>query len=117
MEDMEKTAIEKRKDIICDLIEDERYVPMKEKELAMLLQVSREDRQELHRLLEELLAEGRLTVNAQGKYKKPDGQTLIGTFISHAKGFGFVEIEGRAEDLFVPPEMTGGALHRDTSRL
>lgn len=114
MIDMEKIAAEKRKDIICELMEDDRYVPMKEKELAMLLQVSREDRQELRRLLEELLTEGRLTVNAQGKYKKADGQTLVGTFISHAKGFGFVEIEGRQEDLFVPPEMTGGALHGDT---
>lgn len=114
MKNMEKIATDKRKEIICELMEDDQYVPMKEKELAMLLQVSREDRQELRRLLEELLAEGRLTVNAQGKYRKADGQTLIGTYISHAKGFGFVEIEGSQEDLFVPPEMTGGALHRDT---
>lgn len=113
MEEMEITA-ENRKDRICELMTDQQYVPMKEKELAMLLQVSREDRQELHRLLEELLTEGRLTVNAQGKYKKSDGHTLTGTFISHGKGFGFVEIEGREEDLFVPAEMTGGALHRDT---
>lgn len=114
MKNMEKIATDKRKEIICELMEDDQYVPMKEKELAMLLQVSREDRQELRRLLEELLAEGRLTVNAQGKFRKADGQTLIGTYISHAKGFGFVEIEGSQEDLFVPPEMTGGALHRDT---
>ena len=90
MKNMEKIATDKRKEIICELMEDDQYVPMKEKELAMLLQVSREDRQELRRLLEELLAEGRLTVNAQGKYRKADGQTLIGTYISHAKGFGFV---------------------------
>ena len=38
---------------------------------------------------------------------------LTGTFISNAKGFGFVEIEGREEDLFIPEEKTGGAFHRD----
>lgn len=55
--------------MICDLVADKQYIPMKEKELAMLLQVSREERQELHRLLEELLAEGRLTVSAQENTK------------------------------------------------
>ncbi len=113
MEDMEITA-ENRKDRICELMSDQQYVPMKEKELAMLLQVSREDRQELRRLLEELLTEGRLTVDARGKYKKADGHTLTGTFISHGKGFGFVEIEGREDDLFIPAGMTEGALHGDT---
>ena len=89
----EETAAEKRKDILCELVADKQYVPMKEKELAMLMQVPREERGELHRLLEELLAEGRLNVNAQGKYKKPEGQILTGIFASHAKGFGFVEVE------------------------
>ncbi len=109
----EETAAEKRKDLLCKLAADKQYVPMKEKELAMLIQVPREERGELHRLLGELLAEGRLTVNAQGKYKKPDGQILTGIFVSHAKGFGFVEVEGMQEDLYIPQDMTGGAFHGD----
>ena len=31
---------EKRKKVICDLVNDELYVPMKEKELAIFLQVA-----------------------------------------------------------------------------
>ena len=46
------------------------YVPMKEKELAMLLQVQESDRPELKRLLEELVSEGRLDRTARGKYVK-----------------------------------------------
>ena len=111
---MESKDTEQRKKMICELVADQVYVPMKEKELAMLLQVPREERPVLHRILEELLTEGQLTVTAQGKYKKADGRVLTGTFISHAKGYGFVEIEGWQEDLFVPEEMTGGAFHRDT---
>lgn len=111
---MESKDTEQRKKMICELVADQVYVPMKEKELAMLLQVPREERPALHRILEELLTEGQLTVTAQGKYKKADGRILTGTFISHPRGYGFVEIEGRQEDLFVPEEMTGGAFHRDT---
>ncbi len=113
MENMEdKNVSERRKDIICDLVSQESYIPMKEKEIAILLQVAREERPKLRQILEELLTEGRLVCDAQSRYRKPDGNVLTGTFISHAKGFGFVEVEGQ-EDLFIPQEMTGGAFHRD----
>ena len=46
---------EKRKKMICDLMNDPAYVPMKEKELAVLLQVAKEDREEFRTLLRELL--------------------------------------------------------------
>ena len=31
---------------------------------------------------------------------------LTGTFISNARGFGFVEVEGREQDLFIPAWQT-----------
>ena len=105
---------EKRKKVICDLANDEMYVPMKEKELAVFLQVSKEDREEFRIILQELLAEGKLQQTAKGKYVKGDNQQLIGTFISNAKGFGFVEIEGREDDLYIPEDKLGGAFHKDT---
>ena len=43
---MDKT-IEKRKKVIYDLICDDLYVPMRFKELAMLLQVPKDQRNEL----------------------------------------------------------------------
>lgn len=105
---------EKRKKVICDLVKDDFYVPMKEKELAMFLQVSKEDREEFREILQELLAEGKLTLTVKGKYMKSNGKVLTGTFISNAKGFGFVEVEGRDEDLFIPEDKQGGAFHKDT---
>ena len=41
-------------------------------------------------------------------------ELIVGTFISHQKGFGFVEVEGAEEDYFIPAEYTGGAFHQDT---
>lgn len=108
-----ENSAEKRKKVICDLVNDPVYVPMKEKELAMLLQVSKEDREEFRRLLQELLAEGKLMLTVKGKYMKSNGKVLTGTFISNSKGFGFVEIEGREEDLFIPEDKTNGAFHKD----
>ena len=112
-ESKEKDSREKRKKVICDLVKDSLYVPMKEKELAMLLQVSKEDREEFKSILQELLAEGKLMLTLKGKYQKSNGSVLTGTFISNAKGFGFVEVEGRTEDLYIPEDKTGGAFHLD----
>ena len=105
---------DKRKKVICDLVRDEMYIPMKEKEMAVFLQVSKEDKQEFHSILEELLAEGKITLTAKGKIMKSDGKFLTGTFISNAKGFGFVEVEGREEDLYIPEDKVNGAFHKDT---
>ncbi len=109
---------DKRKKVICDLLHDELYVPMKEKELAMMLQVAKEDREEFKRLLDELLNEGKIQLTKRGKYIKADGkalkQCIIGKFISHPRGFGFVEVEGQDEDYYVPEGKTNGAFHQDT---
>lgn len=110
---MKKTFEEHRK-IILDLLSDELYVPMKEKELAILLQVEPEDRPELKDVLNSLLEEGLITISKRGKYTKQEVKPITGTFISHQKGFGFVEVEGEAEDYFIPAEHTGGAFHQDT---
>lgn len=118
---MEQKTQERRKKLICELVEDELYVPMKEKELAIFLQVKPEERAELKQILEELLAEGKLQITKRGKYLKGDGkkqdEELIGTFISNSRGFGFVEIEGREQDLFIPESGVNGAFHKDIVRV
>ena len=110
----EKRSMAARKKMICDLVEDALYVPMKEKELAVLLQVAREEREALREVLGQLLAEGKLEQTPRGKYVKASGRMLTGTFLGNAKGFGFVEVEGREEDLYIPEGKTKGAFHRDT---
>ena len=110
---------DKRKKVIMDLVSAEFYVPMKEKELAVMLQVSKDDRGELNRILNELLAEGKLSLTKKGKFikAKHSDRELIGTFISHPKGLGFVEIDGRDEDLYIPENFVNGAFHKDTVRV
>ncbi len=95
-------------------MEESSYVPMREKELACIMQVEPEDRPELKRILQELLAEGKVQINKRGRYSKPEQQQLTGVFTSHQKGFGFVQIDGREEDLYIPEDQVNGAYHLDT---
>ncbi len=109
---MEQT-FEKRKKIIYEFICDEFYVPMKLKELAILLQVPKDQRNELKKVLDSLEAEGKVHVSSKGKYSKGEAKRLVGTFTSHARGFGFVTIEGEAEDIFISEDDMNGAFHND----
>ncbi len=104
---------EQRKQKIYEFICDEFYVPMKLKELAILLQVPKEQRNELKKVMDSLEAEGKVRVTSKGKYIKNDNQPLVGTFIAHARGFGFVTIEGQEEDIFIGEDDINGAFHND----
>ena len=42
---------------------------------------------------------------------------MEGKFVSHPKGFGFVEIEGREEDLYIPESFVKTALHGDVVKV
>lgn len=109
---MTAEQLNQRKKIILELLDDAFYVPMKEKELAVFLQVSREDRNDLKICLDELVREGKITISAKGKITKGE-KRLIGTFISNRRGFGFVHVEGMEDDLFIPEDETHGAFHND----
>ena len=111
MDNQDKFA--ERKNMIDHLMHDPLYVPMKEKELAMLLQVGKEERQELHEVLQALMDEGRIMVTSKGKYQIGDGTFVTGTFISNERGFGFVEVPDRADDVFIPESKTKGAFLKD----
>ncbi len=102
------------KNKILALFNDPAFVPMKEKELAVLMQVSAEDRPVLKKCLEELLAEGQITVSKRGKYSLPTAETLEGVYSSSGHGYGFVSVEGVEGDFFISEKNTGTALHGDT---
>ena len=53
----------------------------------------------------------------KNKKEQPKGIQAEGTFIGHPKGFGFVEIEGQDEDIFIPESDTGTAMHQDKVRI
>ena len=109
---MEQEKLEQRKQTIYGLICDDLYVPMKIKEIAILLNIPKEQRDELEEVLNALLEEGKIELSKKGKYSKARNKLIIGHFVGHTRGFGFVEQE-EGEDIFIPETQTGGAMHGD----
>ncbi len=118
---MEKEIRKKRKERILQLLSDPLYVPMKQKELAILMQVAGTDREEFSLTIQELHNESMIEITKRGKImlseKKNKAGTgtgaIQGTYISNPRGFGFVEVEGQEEDYFIPGPFMGGAMHQD----
>ena len=105
---------DKRKKVVYDLICDDLYTPMKFKELAMLLRVAKEDRDELRQILEALEQEGKIYLSKRGKYCRGHAKRLTGVFRASLKGFGFVVLdEGDSEDVFIGADDTCGAFDGD----
>ena len=110
---MEKELLEQHKQILTELMDDKAYVPMKAKELAILLNIPKSQREDLMEVLDALVAEGRIGVSKKGKYGKAETFSVNGIFSGHPKGFGFVTVEGMEQDVFIPEDKTGAALHGD----
>lgn len=105
--------MKERKEQLLTLMKDPSYVPMKLKELAILLDVPKERREELAEVLDVLVAEGKLSLSKRGKYKIPEASVLAGIYSGTARGFGFVSIDGWQQDVFIPADKTGSAMHGD----
>ena len=104
---------EKRKKMLYDFICDDLYVPMKFKEIAMMLQVAKEQRGALKSLLEELEQEGKIYLSKNGKYCKGAAKALEGTYRASRKGYGFVTVSEEEPDIYIHEEHTGGAFDGD----
>lgn len=121
---------DKKKKLILELFHDELYVPMKRKELAMFMQVSDDLRGEFDSVIDELINERAIIVTEKGKLMLGHGSDkgkkekevsqdneLIGIYTGHAKGFGFVTIEGMDDDFFIPEGCSLNACHNDTVQI
>lgn len=111
---MEKDIFKQRRQMLTDMIlNNELYVPMKAKEIAMLLDIPKAKRSELMEVLDSLVADGTIGVSKKGKYMKPENVALVGTFESTSRGFGFVVIPDREDDIFVKANDTMNAFYHD----
>ncbi|HIT06268.1 MAG TPA: ribonuclease R [Candidatus Scybalocola faecipullorum] len=99
--------------MLLKLFDDEQYKPMKLKELCMVLGVPKSERSDLKLMLDQMISEGLITIENKGRYIKMPPDQLNGTFMATQKGFGFVRVEGMADDIFIPEEYTKNAFHED----
>lgn len=70
--------------------------------------------EEIKKDFDKLLADGQIYEDRKGHFIViPSHGYIKGTFIGNSKGFGFVEIGNEKEDVFIPGNMTGGAIDGD----
>ncbi len=110
---MEKLILDEKKKILVEFVNSKEYHPMKFKDLVGILQVPRNEKQDLREVLEALLADGILALDEKGKYQAAEANTKTGIFAGTQRGFGFVIVEGEQDDIFVPESATKGAMHND----
>lgn len=112
---MEKEMLEHKKKLLYEVITNKSYRPMKFRELAGLLQVPKDERDDLKRVLDALISDGKIMMDGNARYKEMNGNIKVGIFSGTMRGFGFVTIEGDEEsgDIFIPESETKGALNKD----
>ena len=60
--------MEKKKKVILELMNDKTYIPMKFKELAVVLNITKENRDQLEEVLSELWEGRKISITKKGKY-------------------------------------------------
>lgn len=113
----ETDLFEQRRTAIKEIIYAEDYIPLKFKEMAFLLGVPADDREELRKVMNSLVEDGSIVLTARGKYIKPEHRNETGVFTANQRGFGFVKIDGKEEEIFIPADYVNGAFHQDHVRV
>ena len=82
-------------------------------QIAKLLNLDKKGKKKLKKILKKLKKEGKLrTVN--GKFLYQEEEVVVGRVIPYPAGFGFLEIEGREKDIYIPPFELRKVLGGDT---
>lgn len=109
----DNNKMEERKSMLLSFFSSSEYKPMRFKDIAAILQVPKEQRNELKGVLDSMVSQGKIILDDKGRYRDTGDMLKTGVFSGTQKGFGFVIIEGEAEDVFIPENATKGAMHGD----
>ncbi len=85
---------------------------LRKRELAQRLALRGTQHKQLARLLDKLVAAGRIE-ERRGSYRLAPKVMAEGLYSASDRGYGFVAVEGRQDDLFIPARHTGSAMDGD----
>ncbi|MGP1404010.1 MAG: ribonuclease R, partial [Catonella sp.] len=106
--------MKERREVLEEFFARKDYIPMKFKDIASLFQVPKAERGDLQLILNDIIKEGKLIENGEGRYAKPDADLVTGIFMSTGKGFAFLRTGEGEEDIFIPASEVSNAFDGDT---
>ncbi len=105
--------MKEKEDKILEFMKDKDYVPMKAKEIAMLMRVPKHEYNDFLTTIGKLELELKIQKNRKNRYHIMEKNYYEGYYRKNQKGFGFVKIEGK-EEIYIAKENSLHALNGDT---
>ena len=102
------------REFILSVIRDNN-APMNRDEILTVLSIRNEDQVEaMRRRLRAMENDGQLVFTKRKRYALPEKLDLFkGTVIGHREGFGFLQVDGKKDDLFIPNHQMQRVMHGD----
>ena len=102
------------REFILSVIRDNN-APMNRDEILTELSIQNEDQIEaMRRRLRAMENDGQLVFTKRKRYALPEKLDLFkGTVIGHREGFGFLQVDGKKDDLFIPNHQMQRVMHGD----
>lgn len=103
---------EKEKKIL-EFMKDKDYVPMKAKEISMIMRVPKTEYNEFLEILGNLELELKIQKNRKNRYRISEKTYYVGVYRKNQKGFGFVKIEEQLEEIYISKDNSLNAVNCD----
>lgn len=105
--------MEEQEQKILEFMKEKDYVPMKAKEIAMLMRVPKKEYGDFLEVLGNLELKFKIQKNRKSKYRLVEKTYYDGIYRKNQKGFGFVRLEEREDEVYIAKENSLNALNGD----
>lgn len=105
--------MEEKEQKILEFMKEKDYVPMKAKEIAMLMRVPKKEYRDFLEVLGNLELKFKIQKNRKSRYRLVEKTYYDGIYRKNQKGFGFVRLEDREDEVYIAKENSLDALNGD----
>lgn len=102
-----------KQELILNFMKDENYTPMKAKEMAMILGVPKKEYNQFLDIIRYLEGNYKIVKNRKNRYRLIGKNFVEGIYRKNQRGFGFVKIDDREDEIYIAKEDSLNALNGD----